>query len=232
MPLGFGNIPGLVRRFAAFPGANGIGGVGLTMSATGTATAYTVTNTNAFTRLPAVEFLVTTASTTAVAGFRYGANFFSRNTGFYARFVWKTATGMTVATHRAFVGLSATTGAPTDAAPSSLTNIIGMGWDSGDDNVSFIVNDGSGSATKLSLGAGFPRPTADRANAYELEIYSVGSEIFMRARDIINNNVSTATLASDLPATNQLLSPRGYTSVGGTSSVVGIGLAELLIVSR
>lgn len=225
------------RAFATIPNTTTLSGLGLTITGTGTVTAYSVANTNRFTSTPAVEFLVTAAATTAVAGFRYNALFFARGTisgngGFHLRCRWKTATGQTIGTHRAFVGVRGNAAAPTDVNPSTLTQIVGMGWDSGDANIQIMHNDGVGAATKINLGASFPRPTADRANVYVLELISPrgANEIYYRVLDVLTGSVAEGTLTSDLPAASQLLTFLGYASVGGTSSVIGIGLAEVQIV--
>lgn len=230
--LPVGTLYGL-RQFAAFPNANTLTGLGLVLTATGTATAYNNANTNRFTYTPAVEFLVTTAAATAVAGFRVNALFFARQAvtgvgGFALRIHWKTGTGQTVATHRAFVGVRGSTAAPTDVNPSTLTQIIGMGWDSGDANISIMHNDGTGTATKVDLGSNFPRPTADRANMYVLELYAPKTnEVFYRVTNVTTGAVAEGTLTTDLPTATQLLTILGYASVGGTSSVVGIGLSSV-----
>lgn len=202
--------------------------------ATGTATAANRAITNYHTRARRLDFLVTTAATTAVAGWRDGSNYLVRGNaagigGFYTKWVWGPSTGVSISTHRAFVGLSTNTASPTDVQPSSLTNMIGMGWDSADTNIQLMYNGGSGTATKVDLGSGFPVPNTDRTNMYQLELWcdpndSEYSWIVTNLTTGASVNGSTGT-STTVPSNSVYLSARGWMSVGGTSSVIGIALS-------
>jgi hypothetical protein len=221
--------------FAAFPGATTLQGRGITLTTTGTATAYTVANTNRITAIPAVEALVTSASSTAVAGFRINAlplrlGQIDGQGLLYVRTLVRNATGGATATTRGFFGLRGSSAAPTDVNPSTLTNIVGLGWDSGDTNLSIIFNDASGTASKFNLGANFPRPTADRSQAWDFTILSDGGgNVYWAVISLANGATASGTLTTDLPAANTLITFSSYISVGGTSSVIGVGLATLEI---
>jgi len=228
-----------LRSFQAFSGATILTGQGITMTATGNVAAYTAANTNQFTATPAMEFLITAPAATAVAGFRHNALFFTRGAigatgGFALQVHWKTAIGQTIATHRAFVGAIGSAAAPTDVNPSTLLNTIGMGWDAADTNVHIIHNDGTGAATKINLGANFPRPNVDRANMYILTLIASRNvnEVHYMVTNLNNGAVATGTLTTDLPAANQLLTVLGYASVGGTNSVIGIGLSAIQLATN
>jgi hypothetical protein len=220
--------------FAAFPGATTLQGRGITLTATGTATAYTVANTSRIAAIPAVEALVTSGGSSNVAGFRINALPFRLGqiggVGLlYVRTLVRNATGGATATTRGFFGLRGVSAAPTDVNPSTLTNIVGLGWDSGDANLSIIYNDGSGTASKLNLGADFPRPTADRSQAWDFTILSDGTNVYWAVISLANGATASGTLTTDLPAANTLITFNSYISVGGTSSVIGMGLAMLEI---
>lgn len=141
--------------------------LGIVISATGTATTENVATTNLFNYMRRRSWRVTTASTTAVAGIRGGALQWTLGGtaaalgGFHLVWRWGPATGVATATHRAFTGMRNTTATPTDVNPSAQTNLFGMGYDSADTNIQFMHNDGTGTATKIDLGAGFPKPNAD-----------------------------------------------------------------------
>ncbi len=92
--------------------------------------------------------------------------------GFHFVCRWGPSVGVATATNRAFVGLTAGAAAPTDVEPSSGqgNNIIGMGWDSTDNNIQMMVR--TTTTTKIDLGAAFPVPTQDRTKAYELAMFS------------------------------------------------------------
>ena len=207
------------------------------LTATGTATAANVATTNRHTIRPGLEYLVTTAATTAVAGFREAAaqKFMGNsagNGGFTFICTFGQATGVATTTNRLFVGFSSSTSAPTDVEPSTLTNMFGVGWDAADANIQFMSNDGTGTATKTSLGIAVP--TADRTSVYRLEMYCPpnSTTLTYTFRDLAaGGSVVTGTVTTDLPAVNTLLAARGWMSVGGTSSVIGIALKSLYIES-
>lgn len=201
------------------------------LTATGTATAVNVAVTNIYTRQRALEYLVTTAATTAVAGFRDAVAQMFRGAaagegGFFIVVRWGPSTGVATTTNRAFVGLTSATTAPTDVQPSSLTNMIGMGWDAADTNIQMMTNDGTGTATKTDLGASFPVPTADRTKSYELALFCApgGTTVYWQVTDLGTNATSTGSITTDYPANTTLLALRGWMSAGGTSSVIGIAL--------
>lgn len=207
------------------------------LTAIGTATAANVATTNIHTLMRRLEYLVTTAATTAIAGYRYTGALWSRGGlagygGFHYVCQWGPATGVTTATNRGFNGLRNLTAAPTDVEPSSLVNLIGMGWDAADTNIQMMHNDASGTATKIDLGASFPVPSADRTKAYELVLFASPadtSQVQYRVTDLGTLAVASGSITTDLPTTTTFLAPQGWMSVGGTSSVIGIALGQLYI---
>ncbi len=217
-------------------------GTGVTLLGTtaltvlGTATTANVAVTNALTRQKRVEWLVTTASTTAVASFRNTLTQWTiggTTGGFFYVCRWAPSTGLTNSSHRAFCGMGLNA-APTDVNPSTRLNNVGMGWDSADTQVQMMHNDGSGTATKIALGAGFPKPSTDRSVAYELAMFSppgASGTIHYEVTELISGAVATGTITTDIPSTTTLLAPIAYTSVGGVSSVTGLALCKLYIES-
>lgn len=209
---------------------------GLVLTATGTATAKSPASTNIHTQTAGVDFLVTTAATTAVAGFRSSvAQFWRGNAAGLGGFTfvcrWAPATGAATTTSRGFVGLANSTSAPTDVEPSSQLNIIGMGYDAADTNLQIMSNDGTSTATKVNLGASFPVPTTDRSKVYELALFAApnDSTVQYEVTDLGTGAKATGTISTDLPSSTTFLAPRGYCSVGGTSSVIGITLFSLYV---
>jgi len=203
-----------------------------TLTATGNATAANIATTNRQTRTQRLEYLVTTAATSAVAGWRYpnlgwsvgGAA--ADEGGFFYVCRWGPATGVATTTNRAFCGMANVTNAPTDVEPSTITNIIGMGWDAADANIQ-IMHRGAGAVTKVALSASFPVPTADRTKAYELAMFSPpGStqSVSYAVTDLGTGATATGTITTNMPTNTTLLAPRGWMSVGGTSSVIGVAL--------
>jgi len=221
--------------FAASPGAVTLQGQGITLTATGAVGAHGVTNTNRITAIPAVEASVTTESGNVAVGFRINALPFRLGqiggSGLlYMRTLVRNATGGTTATATGFFGLRNSAGTPTYANPSSFTNIVGLGWDSGDSVLSIIHNDASGTATKVSLGTNFPRPTTDRSQAWDLTILSDGAgNVYWAVISLANGATANGVLTTDLPAGNTLLTYNSYISIGGAEYTVGMGLSMLEI---
>jgi hypothetical protein len=182
------------------------------------------------------ETLVTAPSTTAVAGFRcntqnYGFGNSAGMGGYYLNGVTGPATGVSTTTHRYFFGMTSLIANPTDAQPSSQTLCFGIGYDAADTNLQFMHNDASGTCTKVDLGSNFPVPTSDRSSFWRLIMYSPSNtqEVYYKVIDMLDGDVYTGVATTDLPAKTDIFSPRGYASVGGTSSVIGFAIQQLEI---
>ncbi len=210
--------------------------LGAISAGTGTATASTLGTGSRRDRMPRIEYLVTVASTSAVAGWRSnvtrmtvgGASAWEG--GFNTVMHWGPATGGATATHRGFCGLW-DSAAPSDVEPSSLTILVGMGWDAADTNIQFMHNDAAGTATKVDLGASFPVPSADRANTYRLEMYSPpGStqSVSYRVTNLETGATATGVVTTNLPSTSTLLCNNLWMSVGGTNSVIGVAVGPII----
>lgn len=234
----------------AVPGGTTFSTTGnLPITGTGTATAVTQANTNVYTYIPKVEFLVTTPSTSAVAGWRGPSSQFGSGGGvsgyFYGGSVmvcrFGYATGTADTNLRSFVGFRTSTTAPTDVNPSTLTNIFGIGFDSTDTNFQVIIN-GAGTATKIDTGVAVP-VSGDRTQMYEISLsipsgdaatsWATGGveQIGWFIRSLHSYSFASgfvgAGTATSYPT--GLLNTYGYVSAGGTSSAVGIALSSLYV---
>jgi hypothetical protein len=119
--------------------------------------------------------------------------------------------------------MQASTAAPTDVNPSTLLNIIGVGYDAADTNWQVMTNNGTGAAVKVDTG--IARPSADRQTMYSVMVFCPSGGAWTAVRIVDEGTGSTyesAQLSADIPATTQTLTPNCYASVGGTSSVVGL----------
>ena len=236
--------PSVARNKMGFFMPAGNGGadsqIGLVVSATGTATSETVATTNLYTYMRRRSWRANTASTSAVAGLRGGALQWTLGGnaaalgGFHMVWRWGPATGVATATHRAFVGMRNATAAPTDVNPSTIVNMCGMGYDAADTNIQFMHNDGSGTATKIDLGASFPKPNVDLTSVYEVALFAppgTTQSLSYEVTNLVSGAVATGTITTDIPATTTLLNLYGYMSVGGTSSVIGFATMGIYIES-
>jgi hypothetical protein len=220
-------------------GSTAVTGIGVSApGTTGTATSAAMAATNFYTYMPRVEYLVTTPATTAIAALRPQALLVTTggslaNTGGFSLVLrWGPATGVATATTRAFAGLTGTTALPTDVEPSTSTNCVFMGWDAADTNVKMMHNDGSGTCTKVDLGASFPVPTVDRTTLYELALYSpkgTSQSVSWIATNLVTGATASGTISSDMPSTSTFLGPRVSMSVGGTSSVIGLAIVAMCL---
>lgn len=146
--------------------------LGLGNTASGTATARTCAATDAFTSMRRVGY-VSAASAGSQAGIRQAVTTHHRGNvagvgGFLL--IMRFGLGAVAASNRLFAGMFPGTGAITNVDPSSQTNLVGFAADSADTALQFITNDGSGTATKTSLGAtNFPVGTA--GYAWELRLF-------------------------------------------------------------
>lgn len=214
-----------------------IGVFGITIAATGTATtAATTPGSTFYVSLRRIDYLVTVASTSAVAGFRYNQAQFYRGDaagrgGFMFCCRWGAATGVATSTTRGFCGMTSVTGAPTDVDPSSLNNILGFGWDNGDANFSFMHRTGSGTVVKDTLSTTIPKPSVNNTSVYECTIYCAPNDtvVYYEITNLTTGDTASGSVNSSLPAQDTLLCPKCYMSVGGTSSVIGVSLMSMYL---
>ena len=230
---------GLNRAAWWVPHGNGaaVSAMGLTASTAGTATAANVAAGSIVGMMRRLGYHVTTASTSAVVGWRCNANQFSVGGsvaglgGFHFITRFNGSLGMANASHRAFVGLRPQN-TPTDVNPSTLQNMVGAGYDAGDSTWQIMANDGAGTATKISLGASFPKPNVDNADAYELALFSppgTVQSVSWRFRNLTTGAEDAGLITADLPGTASLLAPTLQMSVGGFSASIGLAITCIYI---
>ena len=198
-----------------------VGGPALT--ATGTATAKNYATTNLHTRTTGVDYLVATAATTAVAGYRAATNIYRVTDGFHMIFRVAPATGGTVATGRFFCGMSTSTAAPTDVDPGTLTNTVGVGYAKGTDT-NWQIYFGGTAVAKVNTGMAVP--TADRTDVFTVMVFAPPGGAYLGVK-LVNETTgvsfeTTTSTSTNIMATTTAAGPRAYHSVGGTSSVVGL----------
>lgn len=209
----------------AAPVADGVG-----ITPTGTGTVKALATTNLHTSMVGLDYLVTVAATTAVAGWRQGtADVWLGNAaglgGFYFVCRFSPATGETgVTTARCFTGLANSGAAPTDVDPSTLTQFLGIGYARGTDTNWQFYNNAASTTTKTATSIAVP--TADRPSVFELVMYAPpnATSVSWEFTDLGSGSKSTGTQSTNLPTNTNFLAGRGYHSVGGTSSVTGYTL--------
>ena len=227
-----------ISMWSASPSSTTGTSYGFTQLTGGTGTSANVASTSLFNSMRRMDYLVTTAATTAVAFFGQGPvanNFYFRGSsnygGFHLVMRFGGATGMATSTHRFYAGLTSTTANPTDVEPNTRNDLIGVGYGAADANWKLMHKTGSGTATEIDFGASFPRQSADRSKMYELALFCppAGSSVFYEFTSLSDAVVTFGEISTSLPAATTLLKPIVAASVGGTSSVIGVTMVSLYV---
>lgn len=174
----------------------------------GTVTTRTITNTNMFTMMPR-QGAVTSTTSSQRAGPYFGSSVFYRANGFRATFRFGISDASFVSGANTFVGFSPTSSILSGSTdPDASTNMVGMGNNAADTTMQLYYNDGSGTASKVDLGADFPANTTN-TDVYELSIYCAPSDskIGVRIVRLNTGHVFTTTLTTDIPVTTQGMIP-------------------------
>ncbi len=182
-------------------------------------------------------------STTAgnLSGMRTAyAQYFRGNAAGYGGFFFRAQLGQNINLNGAqcFVGLCASTGAlaATAGAVSALVNMIGMGYDTTDastGNWQLFRNDGSGTATKVDLGA--TDAARNTTHGYDLIIYcppGAATEIFVRIINLHNGaTVLDTSYTTDLPAVNTGMAFKAEVNNGAVAAAANLEISKVYIES-
>lgn len=131
-----------------------------------------------------------------------------------------------------FVGLCASTGALA-GEPSALINMCGMGYDAADNSAGnwfFMRNDGTGTATKVDLGANAVR--ANTTHGYDLIMFMApgASELFVRIINIHSGvTVLDTSYNTDLPAANTGMAFKAEVRNGAVAAADNLEVAKVYI---
>lgn len=206
-------------------------GINLTISG---ASSPALASTNLQARSRSILFNTST-STTSVAGVYTAYTQWWRGTttgegGFFFDTVFSQNTN--VSGHSVFVGLCEST-STLSGAPSALTNVIGVGYDSSDSaagNWYLMRNDGSGTATKTDLGV-----ARNTTSVLEFMAYCKGASGNITCY-VVNKSTSSVVLTSttytsDLPTSTSFLAFKCEIANNSTTSNGGLLLYKTYIQS-
>lgn len=214
-------------------------------TAVGTATARNVATTNFLTRIRRLAYVSAatagslTSIRTAVAQYTTGNG--AGVGGFFAAWRFAFTDAAAVAGVRAFVGLSATTGAPTNVEPSTLVNCIGIAQLSTDATQLYLVYGGSAAQTAVALGTGFPpfngTPSATNGLMYDLQIWCPpnGNGIVNWEINRLDTGTRTggmitpAVVGTQTPASTTLLNFVAWRTNNATALAVAIDVASVYV---
>jgi hypothetical protein len=175
--------------------------------------------------------LVSAATAGSTASFRdSGFRHTAIGDGFHSFFIFGNEDVAPVSDARCFCGFVGGNGSIGNVNPSSLSNIIGVSNNSGQANLSFIVN-GAGSIYAQDLGVNFPANTT--TDCYMIEIINPKGTSTLTYRVVnLQTNADTGyvTISSGLPSTNIGLSPQIHRNNGTTALpvTVTLGLYRLI----
>lgn len=122
--------------------------------------------------------------------------------GFFARMAGRLFGSTVVANARCFMGMHSAAADIGNVNPSTLTNLIGIGADAGETTLSLIYNDGSGTATKLALGAAFPaQAQSGQEELYELALASeiASGTVYYVVHRVSTGDTAFGEIATDIP---------------------------------
>lgn len=195
----------------------------------GTDTTRTQTSTNTFTRSSRLG-QVSSAGAGSNCGFRSGGgnNVIFRDNAFTCEFIFGISDAAAVANARLFVGATQNNFLSSNVDPSTFVNILGVGCDAGETTLSWMENDGSGTATKTAVGTGSlggSAPTDTRNTdiyALRIEQPSSAGNPTLTLRRINTGDEWTRTPTTDLPVSTVGLCRYFWRSNGSTALAVGI----------
>jgi hypothetical protein len=141
--------------------------------------------------------------------------------------VWRIGTSQYVNDMRCFFGMYSGSGAYGSASPSSLTDMIGIGFDAGDTVWSAYNNDSAGVPTKTPLGAGFPCNTNNTdVIEFAMRVAPGTQTVLWQATNLTTGATATGSMTTDLPV-EVLLQP--HLSVVNGPSGVAAGVELMLM---
>jgi len=110
----------------------------------------------------------------------------------------------------------------TTAVLNDLINVVGIGFQRGvHTNWQLVYNDNLGAPTLVDLGASFPVDSPNAIITLYIHAAPNSSTIGVRVVEEVSGATAEFTLATDIPATDQLLSIQNYMNNGATAAAVG-----------
>ena len=222
--------------FYAVAGATSLftnGQAGVTFNAGGTASGISVDNTD-YGKWPKIRY-TSAATAGSFQNLRTAGNgaVVSRQNGFEFDCIWGHCDAAAVADARSFCGIRGNIGDVGNVNPSTLTLIAGVGNDSGEANLQLMYNDGTGTATKVDLGANFPANTL-AADMYRLQLWGAPNEaqINYRLTRLNTGQVASGSINTDIPPLTTMLGFTLFRGNGATALAVRYDIVELTLSPR
>lgn len=131
---------------------------------------------------------------------------------------------------RWIMSLYGTNSAISGVEPSTLLQVLGFGRDSTDTNLQIMHNDGSGTCTKVDLGANFPANTKD-TDWYRGEFYCPpnGSTVYYLVTRMNTSDQALGSLTTNLPTNTNFLAPQGYINNTATAAAATLHYGRMYL---
>jgi len=143
--------------------------------------------------------------------------------------VWRIGTSAYVNDARCFFGMMGSSSAYGSASPSSLTDMLGIGFDAGDTVWSVYNNDSSGVPTKTPLPAGFPCNTNNTdVIEFAMRVAPASQTVYWQATNLTTGVTTVGSMTGDLPV-EILLQPHLNVSNGPSAVAAGVDLMLMYI---
>ena len=208
-------------------------------SAVGTATAVSVSTGSELSKKIRTRMQVSTPALNGICSYRATNALHYVGTGFRFTFGFGVSDSSLNTGARQFYGVTSSTTALTissTALVEQLTNVIGIGSDALDTNLQIFHNDGTGTCTKIDLGANFP---ANRnATAYTdfitFELYNPeqSTDVHYRAISHQNNNFTVeGTITTNKPDNVTALAMQGCRTSGSSSNACSFDYSQMVLSS-
>lgn len=203
----------------------------------GTATAVAVSTTSMQTKKTRLKIGVSTPAANGICGYRSTSAFNIVGTG------WKMAVAFGVSDTafntgaRQFYGMTATTaslGISSTVTVESLLNIIGIGSDATDTNLQVFHNDGTGTATKIDLGANFPANRTSGAAATDFFVFEMynpfdSMNVYYKVTSLENNVTVEGTITTNLPSDTTPITIQACRTSGSSSNACSFDISQLTL---
>lgn len=197
----------------------------------GTVISRSVETTNLFKSMRRIGYATSNASNNSAGTRHNAAQYWMGNAAGLGGFLYIARFGIAsvVINQRAFVGLCNSTNLANND-PSTMTNIIGFGFDSADSVWCFIHNGATGSAIKTAL-TGTYSVTSTSSDMMEARIYCKpnSSDIYYSLEVLGSGSYSEGMVNTKIPSQSTLLSLHIWTNNGTGGGVCGIDVVSQYI---
>lgn len=202
------------------------------LTALGTATARNVATTNSLTRMTRVGY-VSSATAGSLTGVREAILKHTTGGGgvggFFIRYRFCVSDAAAVAGARMFIGLSASSAAPTNVNPATLLNVIGLVQLDSGTNFQFY-NAGSTVGTPVDLGGIFNGATRS-TDGYELCLYSssINGGASYQVTKLSTGETVSGACDGNIPTNLTLLCHQLWRTNNTTALAVGLDICSIYV---